>query len=409
MELVSLLLALVGHGFLWAAFFNHSHATGWPRWIVNAMTGAGLACAVLILAVFGLRFAGVDLAALNPGGGPIFWLARLYLVACWIAGAATVALWLRRRAFTQSPALLRYHRTRLIDLPGLARGDSPDASSATVSPASPADLPLPKHAPSFLFRVPGNQICKLDVAERAVEVPRLAAALDRLKIVHLTDLHFTGKVPRTFFDEVVRLSNQIEPDLVAVTGDLIDRAECIDWIPKTLGKLTSRYGVYFVLGNHDLWVDTDRLRRTLTDSGLVDLGGRWMELRVRGERVILAGNGLPWIPPAPDLNGIPPPSSEGGPLRIALAHTPDQFRWARTSGVDLLLAGHTHGGQIRLPLIGPLLSATRLGVQYSSGLFHVAPTLLHVTRGISGQIPIRLNCPPELATLVLRITPSSET
>lgn len=386
MELVLLLLALVGHGFLWAAFFNHTHSTGWPRRIVDLMTDAGLACAVLIPVLFALHFGGVDIAAVNPGGGPILGLARAYLAACWVAGVAAVALWVHRRLLARPAATLQYHRTRFIDLSHLVPGDSPG-----------------------LLRLPGNQIFKLDVAERAVEVPRLAAALDRLKIVHLTDLHFTGKVPRTFFDEVVRISNEIEPDLVAVTGDLVDRSGCIDWIPETLGKLTSRYGVYFVLGNHDLWVDTDRLRHSLADSGLVDLAGCWTKLSVRGERVILAGNGLPWLPPAPDLRDAPSPSCEGGPLRIALAHTPDRLRWARSNNIDLLLAGHTHGGQIRIPLIGPLLSAARLGAKYSSGLFHVRPTLLHVPRGISGRIPIRLNCPPELATLVLRTRLSSET
>ncbi len=120
--------------------------------------------------------------------------------------------------------------------------------------------------------------------------------------------------------------------------------------------------------------------------------------------MILAGNGLPWLRPAADLTRAPPASSEGGPLRIALAHSPDQLGWARAHGVDLLLAGHTHGGQIRVPLLGPILSATRLGAAYSSGVFHAPPTVMHVTRGVSAQIPVRIHCRCELARLVLRST-----
>ena len=86
-------------------------------------------------------------------------------------------------------------------------------------------------------------------------------------------------------------------------------------------------------------------------------------------------------------------------LRIALAHGPDQLRWARAWGADLMLAGHTHGGQIRIPPLGAIFSPTRHGVKYISGVFYSPPTILHVSRGVSGDIPVRWNCPPEIACL----------
>ena len=92
---------------------------------------------------------------------------------------------------------------------------------------------------------------------------------------------------------------------------------------------------------------------------------------------------------------------DGGPLRIALAHSPDQLAWAQAGQFDLMLAGHTHGGQIRLPWIGPIFTPSRMGVLHSSGLFNAPPTVLHVTRGVSGLLPLRLNCPPEMAHLRL--------
>jgi predicted MPP superfamily phosphohydrolase len=71
----------------------------------------------------------------------------------------------------------------------------------------------------------------------------------------------------------------------------------------------------------------------------------------------------------------------------------------------LLLAGHTHGGQIRFPLIGPILAPSRVGVKYDSGVFYAPPTIMHVTRGVSGELPVRLNCPPEMAHLALHAVP----
>jgi len=89
-------------------------------------------------------------------------------------------------------------------------------------------------------------------------------------------------------------------------------------------------------------------------------------------------------------------------LRIVLAHTPDQFAWARAQNADLMLAGHTHGGQICIPPLGAIFSPTAAGVRYISGIFYAPPTVLHVSRGLSGDIPIRWNCRPEISRLRLR-------
>jgi predicted MPP superfamily phosphohydrolase len=239
------------------------------------------------------------------------------------------------------------------------------------------------------------------VTERALDVAGLPPGLDGMTIVHMSDFHFTGRVGKAYFHEVVRLCNRLAPDLVAITGDLVDHDEYIEWIPETLGTLTSAYGTYFVLGNHDLRVDTGRLRQTLVGSGLIDLGGRWVKILVDGWPVILAGNELPWLPPAADMQDAPRETPDGRALWVLLSHSPDQVDWAQSHGFDLMLAGHTHGGQIRLPVIGPILTPSRAGVKYASGTFHAPPTILHVTRGVSGEFPIRLNCPPEMAQLTL--------
>ena len=154
----------------------------------------------------------------------------------------------------------------------------------------------------LLTRLPLNEILRLDVTDWMLDVPRLAPALDGLSIVHLSDFHLTGRVGKAYFREVVRASNELQPDLVALTGDLVESKACLDWIPDTFGQLRARYGVYFVLGNHDLRTrDVPRLRRMLEQSGLIDLGGRRRQIEINGQPVVLMGNELPWIkhePPA---------------------------------------------------------------------------------------------------------------
>ncbi|MCA9045221.1 MAG: metallophosphoesterase, partial [Planctomycetaceae bacterium] len=87
---------------------------------------------------------------------------------------------------------------------------------------------------------------------------------------------------------------------------------------------------------------------------------------------------------------------------LLMSHTPDNFDFARQQSVDLMLAGHTHGGQVQLPLIGPVYSPSKYGCKYSSGTFFEAPTLMHVSRGLAGIHPLRWRCPPEITRLTLR-------
>ena len=387
MNIFLLLFALLGHTVLSIAAGNRVHATAMPHWITLCLSSFCISCLVWVPAglAWWVLHAGIDLS----GGVPWRELPppiAFYLGVCWIAAVAAVGRWVWRGPLHRPPAVLRSHSTRLVDL-----------AEDTTGPA------LEEHAHHFLVHLPGNEILKLDVTQRAIEVPRLAGALDGLSIVHLSDLHFTGRVGKAYFQEVVRQSNRMEPDMVAITGDLVDRPAYIDWIPDTLGRLRSRHGVYYVLGNHDLRVDTGRLHQVLQESGLVGLGGRWIQVEIRGQPVVLAGNELPWIVPAADMSDCPRRSS-AGPLRIVLSHSPDQFDWAQAQDADLMLVGHTHGGQICFPLIGPVLSPSREGVKYASGLFHAPPTIMHVTRGVSGLIPLRLKCPPEMVHLVLHAT-----
>jgi predicted MPP superfamily phosphohydrolase len=94
-------------------------------------------------------------------------------------------------------------------------------------------------------------------------------------------------------------------------------------------------------------------------------------------------------------------------FRLALAHSPDAFDWAQREGVHLLLAGHTHGGQVRLPGIGPIVAPSWYGSKFASGVFYRKPTLMHVSRGLAGVHPLRFRCAPEIAILELHSSHSS--
>jgi predicted MPP superfamily phosphohydrolase len=129
------------------------------------------------------------------------------------------------------------------------------------------------------------------------------------------------------------------------------------------------------------------------------LGGRRRQIDINGQPVMLMGNELPWIkhePPA--ACGFAETTSS---LRIVLSHSPDQLRWARAQDADLMLAGHTHGGQICIPPLGAIFSPSAAGVKYVAGVYYSPPTILHVTRGVSGDTPFRWRCPPEIAHLRL--------
>jgi predicted MPP superfamily phosphohydrolase len=120
---------------------------------------------------------------------------------------------------------------------------------------------------------------------------------------------------------------------------------------------------------------------------------------------VLGVNELPWFEPASNFDVVPRHDESGLPLRILLAHSPDEFKWAQANEVDLMLAGHLHGGQVRLPLLGAIVSPSRYGVRYALGVFTAGNTVMHVSRGTGSLTPLRYNCPPEISLLTLNSAP----
>jgi predicted MPP superfamily phosphohydrolase len=257
--------------------------------------------------------------------------------------------------------------------------------------------PLDRGPYRLLARLPLNQIFEVEVSEKTYRLPRLPAEWDGLSILHLTDCHFIGTIGLPFFERLTDLAEQTRPDLIVFTGDLLDDMRLVDWLRPTFGRLAAPLGRYFILGNHDWYLEPETIRRRMTDLGWQDVAGRTIRLDDGKPPIVLGGSELPWMGRHPDFSNEPEAA-----FRILLSHTPDNLAWARRHAVDLMLSGHNHGGQVVLPVVGPIYSPSIYGCRYASGVFDTPPTLLYVSRGISGRHPVRWRCRPELTKLVLR-------
>ncbi len=383
------LATFLGHLALWVALFNRLHSLGIPDRIKEQIEK-------------------LVLAGLVAGPGLAVWAVHrrpelLYQPWEWVRGAPAVAVYAGGCVAMGMWVVLRWTQRRV-------RGRSPDLVSQRREIArldrQLRELPCSDWPTRFWARVPGNQILQVEVATKTLRIARLPAALDGLRIAHLSDLHFSGRITAEFFAWIVERTNRLRPDVVAITGDLIDHRRCLPWIPEILGRLQSPGGTFCILGNHEVRLENKSLiLDMLHQAGLHYLGGGCRTIEVAGQTIFLAGNELPWWSPAADvasgLEKLPAPPT----LRLLLAHTPDRIHWARQRDFDLMLAGHTHGGQICFPFVGPVVTQSRYGVSFCSGVYSQPPTVLHVSRGVSGCQPLRWNCRPELALLILESVP----
>jgi uncharacterized protein len=257
--------------------------------------------------------------------------------------------------------------------------------------------------------VPCNHVMQVEFNEKRVPIAGLAEELAGLRIVHLSDLHLSGRVEPAFFKEVMREINLLTPDLLLLTGDVFDKVDCLAWIEEILLTVHARYGKFFILGNHDDRLsDVPAARRAIEAAGFADLGGRLQKVMIREKPVCLAGNERPWFTAEMVESLDCQDDAAEKPLKILLSHSPDQFRWAQQRAFDLMLCGHTHGGQIQFPIVGPVVCPSWYGVRYAEGLFLENKPVIHVSRGLSGLFPLRFNCRPAVDLLILERTTSGD-
>lgn len=259
-----------------------------------------------------------------------------------------------------------------------------------------------------ISRLPGFRWYAENVAPRhlrledvTVALPDLPAGLAGLRVGFLTDPHHDLGRPLALLEKGVALLNEARPDVIALGGDyVVKRAAGFDACTAVLGRLRAPLGVYAILGNHDYWAGGNLIAEKLAAAGLT-------MLRNRARRLIAPGGAPFWVAGLDDacrlradlsitLAGVPRDE-----FRILLAHEPEVADRVGGHRVDLQLSGHSHGGQVVLPFVGPPL-LPRLGRRYIRGLYRTPTHTVYTGRGVGGVPPyIRLNCPPEVTVLTL--------
>jgi uncharacterized protein len=370
--------ACLGHAFWMTIGLNVLYAWPLPHKLLKFTRKIDL----LLIGLGPLLF----FAALDPfDGGRLDWstvasrTVSAYTLICFVFGAVVgplcqIAYWLRR------PAPQQVSVTHAIVDVAQALGHPPAGTKPGVC------------------AWPGNQVFEVEFNDKTLVLPSIPAAWDGATILHLSDLHFCGSPSREFFRFVFdRVMKDGPPDLVAVTGDIVDSAWHHRWVVPVLGRVRGKEGQFAILGNHDHYRDVTQIRRRLRKAGFRVLVNSWESATLRGEPLLVVGHEGPWQAPDPDLAEAPT-----GMFRLLLAHSPDAIDWARRNRIDLMLAGHVHGGQIRFPLIGSVFCPSRYSRRFDCGTFWKPPVVMHVSRGLSGMYPLRMLCRPEVTRITLR-------
>jgi len=240
----------------------------------------------------------------------------------------------------------------------------------------------------------------LTVEHQPIFLRKLPAELEGFRIVQLSDIHHGPFSSTEQIERAVDTANRLQPDIIALTGDYISRerqyaAPCAEM----LGRLQAQYGVFAVLGNHDHWTDAALITDLFRAEGITVLINEGMRFEKAGGAFWLAGVddtmvGLEDISLA--LAG-----AQQDEMKLLLAHNPIILRRAAKAGVDLVLSGHTHGGQVA---IRPERNETgRARRRLLKGLGRQGHTQIYVNRGLGTVVlPIRYGCPPEVSLLELR-------
>jgi predicted MPP superfamily phosphohydrolase len=244
------------------------------------------------------------------------------------------------------------------------------------------------------------------VVERViVPIEGLAPQLDGLTIAQMSDIHAGMFMRGSQVREYVEIANSLNPDVIALTGDFVatKSSQAVPFI-EAISALKAKYGVYGILGNHDLFANAGELiedgfallgfKLLRGANEVIDVGGA--KLNIIGVDYIGFNSRIRSVDDA--LRGIPMDGTT-----VLLLHSPQLFPQAARAGIHLTLSGHTHGGQISLSFGDLVLTPARLSTMFIAGLFKIGNSHLYVNRGLGTTgPPIRLGAPPEITHITLK-------
>src|SRR5580700_7151295 len=299
--------AWVGHAAIWLVGLNVLYSRPIHRDILNRIRlVVGLIVFGFPIALAGFWYWGV--IDLSEKAQPAPLALEAYLAICLLMSVIVIPVITVLRLLRTTPTHLIAQRGEVIDV-AKTLGREPVGDGKRRAWA----------------KLPGNQVYQVEFTELTLRLQKLPAAWDGLTVLHLTDLHLTGTPDRSFYEIAIdRCMAWGIPDILAVTGDLIDTDRHHRWLLPLMNRLRWTEAAFAILGNHDYWYQPERIRRRLTRLGMTVLGNSWRRVMVRGEPLLVVGNEGPWFRPRTDLTDCP----EAG-FRLCLSHAPDTIRWAR--------------------------------------------------------------------------------
>jgi predicted MPP superfamily phosphohydrolase len=239
------------------------------------------------------------------------------------------------------------------------------------------------------------------VVRLGFESARVNPALAGFRIVFLSDLHAGATTPLHYLEGVFEQVNQLHPDLIALGGDYIFRdPSFIDPLSLLLGKLRARHGVYAVYGNHDHWINVLYMKEAFAGAGVRDLSNAGLRVGDGARSFWLCGvedlwEGQPRLEPA--LVG-----RRQDEFTLLLSHNPDFAESVDANAVDLMLSGHTHGGQVRIFGFAPITNS-RYGADYLYGIRQRGGCRTYISQGVGAvELMLRIGCPPEITLVELK-------
>lgn len=238
---------------------------------------------------------------------------------------------------------------------------------------------------------------RLSLRHKEIPIGDLPYELDGTRVLHLTDLHLRSD--KKYEEKLLALVAEARPDLVLLTGDYVDHPKQLFSLREVASSLATGRRVIGVLGDNDLEEPTT-IQRTLEEAGITVLRNESIPFHRKGATLYIAGIDDPRFPSSNLASALSDTCSF--PV-VLLSHSAEVFPEAQAAGVDLLLCGHTHGGQVCLPYWGALYTNDRLGRRYASGLIREGDLQIHVSTGVGfAKLRVRLFCPPEIVCLTLR-------